>query len=389
MSTVVVLGGGFSGVVAAQALAKRLGREHKITLVSRSHRFLFFPSLVRLAFGKCEPDDIASDLREIMIERRVQFIEAEVARIDPQTRRVIIAHGEVEGNIPYDYLLFALGRRLATERITGFFEYAHHLLSLDAAMKFGSALGEFHSGRAVIGQCAGARLPVPVYETAFALSRLLEQRGEREQTRITIVSPDAPGLQFGDGNIARALRGAMDAHNVEYLPDYRIQTVSPGMVMSDDGQGIKYNLLMLLPPFRGSSAAKGAGITDDEDYIKVDRGLKVSAVDRMYAAGDCVSFPGPKLGHMAVHQAEVAAENIAAEIQGLEPKATYDHEIMLVIDEGGSETIFLHKGLWDDSPANVKQSRFWSWAKRIHEKYWQYQHSLWLLGFGLWPLVPE
>ena len=375
MARVVILGGGFSGVVAAGALAKSLGSEHQITLVSRNRRFIFYPALVRLAFGKCEPDDISTDLREAMIDRRIQFIEAEVARIDPQTRRVITAHGEVEGNIPYDYLLFCLGRRLATERITGFFEYAHHLLSLDGALKFGEAVRNFHEGRVVIGQCPGARLPVPVYETAFALSRLLEERGERNQARLTIVSPDAPGFQFGDGNIARALRDALDAHQIEYLPDFRIQAVSSDMVKSDSGQGIKYDLLMLLPPFYGSSATKGAGIADDEDYITVDRQLRVLGTERMYAAGDCVSFPGPKLGHMAVHQAEVAAENVAAEIQGRESHVTYKHEMMLVIDEGGSDTIFLHKALWDDRPASVRQGRFWSWAKRVHEKYWQYQHS--------------
>ncbi len=375
MARVVILGGGFSGVVAARELSKKLGSDHQITLVSRSSRFIFYPALVRLAFGKWEPDDISTDLREAMIDRRIQFIEAEVARIDPQTRRVITAHGEVEGNVPYDYLLFCLGRRLGTERVTGFFEHAHHLLNLDGALKFGEAVRDFHEGRAVIGQCPGARLPVPIYETAFALSRLLEQRGERDQARLTIVSPDPPGFQFGDGNIARALRDALEAHQIEYLPDFRIEEVSSGVVRGDTGQGIKYDLLMLLPPFFGSSATKGAGISDNEDYINVDLKLKVTGVERMYAAGDCVSFPGPKLGHMAVHQAEVAAENLAAEIHAREPRATYEHEMMLVIDEGGSDTIFLHKALWDNRPASVRQGRFWSWAKRVHEKYWQYQHS--------------
>ncbi len=78
---------------------------------------------------------------------------------------------------------------------------------------------------------------------------------------------------------------------------------------------------------------------------------------------------------MAVHQAEVAAENLAAEIEGHEPKSIYDHELMMVIDEGGADTIFLHKGLWDDNSFTVKQGRFWGWAKRVHEKYWEYRYS--------------
>jgi len=130
-----------------------------------------------------------------------------------------------------------------------------------------------------------------------------------------------------------------------------------------------------LPPFRGPGAVRDLGITDEEGYIGVDGAMRVQGVKRMYAVGDCVSFSGPKLGHMAVHQGEVAAANLAQEIKGLEPIATYNHELMLVIDEGGEDTIYLHKDLWVDEPATVRQGRFWDWAKRVHEKYWLARHS--------------
>src|SRR5215204_5459201 len=106
MAKVLILGGGFGGVVAAERLAEQLSDEHQITLVSRSRKFVFYPALVRLAFGKCQPEDVSIDLRESTLSRRVNFIEAEVARIDPLERRVFIAHGEVEGKLPYDYLIF-------------------------------------------------------------------------------------------------------------------------------------------------------------------------------------------------------------------------------------------------------------------------------------------
>ena len=375
MAHVVILGGGFAGVVAAEKLAKQLGTEHQITLLSRSNRFVFYPALVRLAFGSADVDDISFDLRETLLEKRVRFVTGEAARVDPELKRVIVAHGEVQGDLNYDYLLIALGRRLATENITGFYEYAHHLLTTEDAKRFGEAVRNFKAGRAVIGQCAGARLPVPVYETAFALARLFEgSRGEQAR-KITIVSPDPPGFQFGDGDFALALRNALETHEIEYLPDFRVESISPGAVMAADGLSLNYGLLMLLPPFRGPSAVQGLGITDAEGYINVDRTMRVQGAERIYAAGDCVNFEGPKLGHMAVHQAEVAGENLAAEILGKSPGAQYDHEMMMVIDEGGGETIFLQKALWGDKPSQVKQGLFWSWAKRIHDKYWQYRHS--------------
>ena len=210
MANVLILGGGFGGVIAAESLARQLSKEHQITLVSRDSKFVFYPELVRLAFGKCKPQDISFDLREAMLDRRVRFIQAEVARLKPKSRRVVLVHGEVEGELPYDYLIFALGRRLATERITGFYEHSHNLLTLEGALNFGEALREFHEGRAVIGQCPEARLPVPVYETAFALARWSEERGEKDRVKITVVSPDTADVEFGDAEIARSLRKALD-----------------------------------------------------------------------------------------------------------------------------------------------------------------------------------
>jgi len=375
MAKVLILGGGFGGVVAAERLAEQLGDEHQITLVSRSRQFVFYPALVRLAFGKAEPADVSFDLRQTMLNRRINFIEAEIAHIDPFERSVIIAHGEVEGKLPYDYLVFALGRRLATERIMGFYEHAHHLLNVDKAISFGKAVKQLHAGRAVFGQCPGARLPVPVYESAFALARRLEEKGERERVRITVVIPTTLDSELGDVNAAAAIKKALDAHHIEFLPNLQIESLTQDSAITKSGTSIDFNLLMLVPPFRGSSAASYLGITDEEGYINVDSTMRVAGAERIYAVGDCTNFDGPKMGHMAVRQAEVAAANLAAEIDGRAPVARYQHELRFIIDEIQAGSLYVHKDLSTDEPATVRQGRFWSWAKQVHEKYWEVSHS--------------
>lgn len=375
MAKVLILGGGFGGVVAADRLAQQLGDEHQITLVSRSRQFIFYPALVRLAFGKCTGKDVSFDLRHSMLNRRVNFVEAEVAHIDPFERRISIAHGQVEGKIPYDYLVFALGRRLATEKITGFYEHAHHLLNVDKAIKFGKAVEEFNQGRAVLGQCFGARLPVPVYETAFALAHHLENKGERERARITVVVPDTLEADIGDAGGAAALQRALDDRRIELLTNTRITSLAENAATTSTGDVVNFNLLMLVPPFQGSSAAHYLGVKDDEGYIHVNSTMRVIGHEGMYAVGDCVSFSGPKMGHMAVRQAEVAAANLAAEIEGHEPTSHYIHEMRFVIEEAGSEGLYMHKDIWTDEPATVRQGRFWSWAKQVQQRYWELTHS--------------
>lgn len=375
MANVLILGGGFGGVVAAERLAHELSTAHQITLVSRSRRFTFYPALVRLAFGGCEEEDISYDLLDAMLHRRVRFVEAEVSRVDPRARRATLHGEDIVGDIKYDYLVYALGRRLATEQVRGFFEHAHHLLGVRAARRFGAAAREFRAGHALLGSCPGARLDVPVYETAFALARRLEERGDNGDARITVVSPDAPGARTGGAELARALGPALEAHRIETLSGFPVAEVEEGAVVSRDGRRVGCDLLMLVPPFEGTSALAHTGLTDEEGYVRVDHTMRVLGSERMYAAGDAVYFSGPKMGHMAVRQAEVAAANLAAEIEGREPEARYDHEVMLVVDEGGRDSVFLHKKLWEAGEKTVRHGRFWGWAKRAHEQYFRGRHA--------------
>ena len=372
MANVLILGGGFAGVVAAERLAKTLGQRHQLTLVSRTRRFVFYPALVRLAFGGCEPDDISFDLREAMLDRYVRFIEADAARVNPVARRVTLAGTDIAGDISYDYLVFALGRRLATERVPGFYEHAHHLLGVKSALRFGEAVRDFDGSRVVLGSCPGSRLEVPVYETAFALARRLQSR--RAHASITVVGPGYPSASPGGADLARALRPALDAHYIDTLNDFPVAEVTPDRVRAADGRELRHDLLMLIPPFEGTSALAGTGLTDEEGFVRVDHTMKVTGAEAMYAAGDAVYFSGPKMGHMAVRQAEVAAANLAAELEGKPADALYQHELMLVVDEGGTDSVYLHKELWEGDKA-VGRGRFWAWAKRAHEKYFQAKHS--------------
>jgi sulfide:quinone oxidoreductase len=131
------------------------------------------------------------------------------------------------------------------------------------------------------------------------------------------------------------------------------------------------DLTMLIPPFSGPGSLLGRGITESDGYVRVENTMRVPGVERTYAVGDCVDFEGPKLGHMAVRQGEVAAQDLTSEIEGSVPTATYDHEMMSVIEADGADSIFLHKHLWTDDPATIKQGIFWKWAKLVQEKYWK------------------
>ena len=195
--------------------------------------------------------------------------------------------------------------------------------------------------------------------------------------RTSNATPISSSIQseFEDNSMARTLSEAMEKQHIEYLPNFPISRIGSDRIATTDGRELSYNLLMLLPPFQGSSAISRHGVTSEDGYVNADWAMKVIGMDRVYAAGDCVNFPGPKMGHMAVHQGDVAAANLTAEIAGHEPVSHYHHDVTMVLDAGDTESIYFHKDLWSGDPASIRHSRFWSWAKRLHEKYWEATHS--------------
>jgi sulfide:quinone oxidoreductase len=63
--TVLVLGGGVGGIVAANALRQRLAAEHRVVLVDKRGEYVFTPSLLWVMVGQRRPEQITKDLRRL------------------------------------------------------------------------------------------------------------------------------------------------------------------------------------------------------------------------------------------------------------------------------------------------------------------------------------
>jgi NADH dehydrogenase len=103
MHRVVIIGGGFGGLYAAQAL-KRVPVQ--VTLVDRRNFHLFQPLLYQVATGGLSPADICAPLRSVVRrQQRTAVVMAEVTDIDPRDRRVLLRDGE----LGFDTLVVAAG----------------------------------------------------------------------------------------------------------------------------------------------------------------------------------------------------------------------------------------------------------------------------------------
>ena len=105
---VVIVGGGFGGLSAAQELK---GADVEITLVDRRNHHLFQPLLYQVATAALSTSEIAWPIRTILRDRRdVRTILGTVMGIDTQNRQVKLEDGTA---LPYDSLILATGARHA------------------------------------------------------------------------------------------------------------------------------------------------------------------------------------------------------------------------------------------------------------------------------------
>src|SRR5882724_12098363 len=103
---VVIIGGGFGGLYAAQQLG-RAGIQ--VTLVDRRNFHLFQPLLYQVATGGLSPGDIAAPLRGVLRrQKNTQVLLGDAADLDADGKRVLLRDG---AEIPYDVLVVATGAR--------------------------------------------------------------------------------------------------------------------------------------------------------------------------------------------------------------------------------------------------------------------------------------
>src|SRR5580658_11170409 len=125
---VVILGGGFGGLNAAQKL-KRAPVD--VTLIDRRNFHLFQPLMYQVATGSLSPGEIAAPLRGVLSrQKNTRVLLGEAADIDPEAKNVILRDGAV---FPYDSLIVSTGSQTSYYGNDDWRQWAPSLKSVEEA----------------------------------------------------------------------------------------------------------------------------------------------------------------------------------------------------------------------------------------------------------------
>ena len=359
---VVILGGGFGGLSAAQALKNA---PVQVTLVDRCNYHLFQPLLYQVATGSLSPANVAGPLRQVLRKQKhTQVLLGEAVHIDAAKRRVILSDGALD----YDTLIVATG---ATHQYFGHDEwekFAPGLKNLDDATAMrGRILLAFEAAErehdpeklrawmtfVIVGAGpTGAELAGALGEIAHDTLRHDFRAIDPSQTRIILVEGTDRALPTYPPKLSEAARKMLVRLGV---------TVRTGAMVTDiraDGVTIRVGDHDEIIPTRtvlwaaGVLASPLGVILSQEAGARLDRArrvivepdMSIAAHPEIFVIGDLSNFshqtgkPLPGVAQPAIQQGHYVAKLIRARLRGekLPPFHYFDKGNLATIGRGAA-----------------------------------------------------
>lgn len=379
--TVLVLGGGVGGLVAASELRRRLGKDHRVVLLDRTGQHVFSPSFVWLIVGLRDPEKIVRSLDSLQ-RKGIEVVQAEITAIDPARHSVQANGREWTG----DYVVVSLGAQLAPEVIPGLAEAGHNLYTIEGATAIRDARRGLASGRLVV-LTAGVpyKCPAAPYEAALLLEYDLRKRKLRDRVEVAVYAAEPAPMGVAGPEVAAGVRQMLQERNIAYYPQHQVTRVDPATrtLYFANGTGnaaeAHFDLLVYVPPHRAPAVLREAGLTGEAAWVPVDRHTLATPFPGVYAVGDMTGIPLamgqllPKAGVFAHRQAEVVAQNIAAEIAGRGSRAAFDGHGECFVEAGDGKAAFGRGNFYAEPRPTVKlyqPGRHWHAGKVLFEKDW-------------------
>jgi sulfide:quinone oxidoreductase len=368
---IVVVGGGTGGTIVANNLARRLAgeirdRKVQISMLTDSDRHMYQPGLLYVAFGQMTPDQLYRD-QSSLLEPSIDFHVDAVTEFRLDRNEVETKSGKI---YKYDILIIATGARVVPEEVPGLNEGSESFFTEESAVRMHKRLMEFEGGTIVMTVSIPHKCPVAPVEAIFMMHDFFKARGIRDKVTLRYQYP--VNAVHATRNVAHWAKPEFDKAGIEYETLFNLKEVDAvnKVIHSEEGTELKYDMLIAIPPHRGSEIADKNNLGQG-GWIPTDRyKLSVEGYDNVYAIGDCTNIPVSKTGSAAHYEAEVLAENISSMIKTGTSVREYDGRVYCFIEAGydrATYNSFDYVNLPDLKPA----SKSIHWFKMAYNQmYW-------------------
>jgi NADH dehydrogenase FAD-containing subunit len=269
---IVVLGAGYTGLIATARLARYTRRLNtRITLVNPSSRFTERLRMHQVAAGQ-ELTDF--QIPVLLKGTGVRFRQAAATAIDTADRVVTLDNG---ARLHYDTLVYALGSATDTSIVPGTADHAWTLNDPRLAHRLSRRLPEIAATGGAVTVCGGGLTGI---EAAAEIAEA------HPALTVNLVCATEPGSMMGEK--ARAhLNRVLGRLGVVRMVGVKVTKVLPDAVRLDTGELVPSDLILWTSGVRVPRLAAQAGIaTDEKGLIITDPTLRSVSHPEIHAIGD-------------------------------------------------------------------------------------------------------
>lgn len=312
----VILGAGIGGLSVIRELVERgVGvNDLDISVVDENFSHFLGFTLPWVMRGWRSPDSVP--IRpSVSALSHVQTVTATATHIDPDANVVTLSSG---AQLEFDALVIATGARNAFDTIPGLRDAladhtAVHYYSAEGAADAYRALDNFSGGRlAFLVTSQPYRCPVAPYEGALLAADLLQERGTRAATDISVYSPEAQPMPSAGPYAGPELVTILRDNAIAFFGEHAVAHIDADLkvIHFANGNTANYDLLVFVPPH------KPALSLGDSEWIGVDAATMQTRYPGIFAIGDTTTItspsgrPLPKAAIFAKNGAKAAAANV-------------------------------------------------------------------------------
>ncbi len=339
MKRIIVLGGGYGGILTAKHLEKKLRKEEvKITLIDKNPYHTMLTELHEVAAGRVHEDSIKIYFDQVFAGRKVDFELAEIKNIDFQNQKLISDKAEY----PYDYLVIGTGCK---PTFFGHNEYKEHVFTLwsleDAVTLHEHIVDQFRKAAketdaevrkqmltfVVVGAgFTGVEMAGELAEYVPALCR--EYHINREDVTIKLMDMAPRVLPTFPETLSKNAVKKLNKLGVECLTGQPCHNVTSESINFGE-EVIKTQTIIW------TTGVEGSSLIDNINEIKkqgrgrlvVNKYLQTEEYNNVYVVGDNIFYipegqsqPVPQMVENAELSSKLVAHNIIADIKGQEKR---------------------------------------------------------------------
>lgn len=327
-TNLLILGAGACGSIVANKVSRELRREiaedkYSVTVLDKNEIGLNPAGFTFLPFYLLAPEDIQRPMNRIISPRAKTFFgdDGEVTHVDLKNRMVTVASGK---EYIYDYLVIATGARLDPSVVPGLSDDYNTFYTLEGSIKLRDTLEKFDNGRIVIYT---PEMPIacPGAPSKFAVlldDYLKHVKGvSRDKVDITFLWPiNTVGPSVYDEKVVKGFK----EREIDRRYNFKTKQIDAKekTVISEEGEKIKYDLLISIPPHRGAKAMLDSGISDEKGWLPSNKYTlryeksPSESYDEVYVIGDGGPITMNKMGINAHFQALKTGQNLINDYHG-------------------------------------------------------------------------